>query len=197
MPCLDIYVHYTGATIGLWKVEESISELECWFPDLIAGEKYRSFNHDLRKLEWLVARALMKEMGLSWSLSYSEHGKPYYPEGPKISLTHSKEYVAIITHSSNEVGIDVQEIVPKVERIKHKYCNAEELSWANSVEDYTLIWSAKEAMFKVKERNVNFSEDIAVSLVSDQKLRIAFKSTEVYSAHLLDLEGYKGVFMVG
>ncbi len=197
MPCLEIYNHYTEATIGLWKVEESVCELESWFPELITGEKYLSFNHNLRKLEWLVARALMKEMGLSWHLSYSEHGKPFYAEGPKISLTHSKDYVAIITHPTNEVGIDVQEIVPKVERIKHKYCNAKELNWARSVEDFTLIWSAKEAMFKVKERNVNFSEDIAVSVVSDQKLRIAFRSTEVYSAHLLDLDGYQGVFMVG
>lgn len=195
MPLLSIEKVKQSSTLGIWKVEESVKQLELMFPELVSGSVYTTFRHDLRKLEWLAARALMKEMNLSWELSYTEHGKPYYPEGVKISLTHSKHYVAIIIHPTHEVGIDVQEIVPKVERIKHKYCNQSELNWAKTVEDFTLIWSAKEAMFKVKERNVHFADDIRVFPPEGNTMKVIFKENEIYNAHLYHLNGYSCVFI--
>ncbi len=196
MPVLEIRNLQEEAVLAIWKVEETVSELEEMHPELTDTESYKSFNHDLRRLEWLAARALMKTMNLSHHLNYSEHGKPYYPNGPKISITHSKDYVAIITHLYKEVGIDVQEIIPKVERIKHKYCNEYELEWAATVEDYTLIWSAKEAMFKVKERNVHFADDIKVHPKKDEAVLIEFRGKEQFHGDLLNLTGYQGVYVV-
>ena len=196
MPVLEIKKVEKGATLGLWKIDESLAELVSMLPVLATSKKYERFHHDTRRIEWLVARALMREMEMSWDLEYSEHGKPFYIKGPKISISHSKDYVAIISHPESEVGIDVQEIVSKVERIKNKYCNASELTWAKNIEDYTFIWSAKEALFKVKERNVHFSEDIKVFPPEGAFVKIEFRDQRIYRGELLSIEGYKGVYVI-
>ncbi len=195
MPLSFIKQLDSGATLGLWILSEPLEELESALPRVTETEAYAILNHTFRKREWLRARILMSTMKLSTELSYTEHGKPFYPNGPKISLTHSKDYIAIITHPTSEVGIDVQEIVEKVARIKHKFCNAQELEWAKTTEDFTLIWSAKEAVFKIKERNVLFKEDILV-LPADSGLNLRFKSSQIIKGELLKLNGYQCVYAV-
>lgn len=196
MPLKELREIKGGAELGIWKLTERVSELESLMSEEVATEKYKGFNHDLRRLEWLGARALMSKMGLKKTLQYTEHGKPFYPLGPKISISHSKDFIAIITHPENEVGIDVQEVVDKVRRIKHKFCNTHELDWATSDEDFTIIWSAKEALFKVKERNVLFKEDIQVSRPENGQLHITYKESQAYSGVLLSLKDYEGVYVV-
>tara|TARA_B100000768_G_scaffold182065_1_gene209256 strand:- start:22481 stop:23083 length:603 start_codon:yes stop_codon:yes gene_type:complete len=196
MPLKELREIEGGAELGIWKLTESVSELESLMFVEVASEKYKGFNHDLRRLEWLGARALMSKMGLKKTLQYTEHGKPFYPAGPKISISHSKDFIAIITHPENEVGIDVQEIVGKVSIIKHKFCNTNELDWATSDKDFTIIWSAKEAVFKVKERNVLFKEHIQVNRPENGQLQITFKESQVYSGVLLNLKNYEGVYVV-
>ncbi len=195
MPLSSINKLKTGATLGLWKLSESVEELESVLLRVTETEAYAKLNHELRKREWLGARILLKAMELSTDLSYTENGKPFYLNGPKISLTHSRDFIAIITHPTSEVGIDVQEIVEKVARIKHRFCNAKELEWAKTTEEFTLIWSAKEAVFKIKEKNVNFKEDILV-LPAVEGLDLTFKSAQRIHGELLELEGYKCVYAV-
>ena len=196
MPLKELREIKGGAELGIWKLTESVSELESLMSDEVISEKYKGFNHDLRRLEWLGARALMSEMSLKKTLQYTEHGKPFYPSGPKISISHSKDFIAIIAHPENEVGIDVQEVVDKVRRIKHKFCNPHELNWATSDEDFTIIWSTKEALFKVKERNVLFKEDIQVSRPKNGHVHITYKENQVYLGVLLNLKNYEGVYLV-
>ncbi len=197
MPLQKIITTPEGAQVGIWHVSESLGELEKSLPEEVKTKKYQRFNHELRKIEWLGARSLLRAMDLPLKIEYTEHGKPHYSKGPKISLTHSRDYVCIITHPSAEVGIDVQEIVEKVARIKNKFCNAEELNWASSIEDYTLIWSAKEALFKIKEKEVLFKEHMTVKPpVLASEIEVVFKEIENYIGRLEVLENYQLVYMV-
>ena len=196
MPLKELREIKGGAQLGICILTESVSELENFMPAEVSTEKYKEFNHDLRRLEWLGSRALMSEMGLDGVLQYTEHGKPFYLAGPKISISHSKDFIAIITHPKNEVGVDIQEIVDKVKKIMHKFCNKYELNWAISIEDFTKIWSAKEALFKVKERNVLFKEHIQVSQPENGQLQITFKESQAYSGVLLNLKNYEGVYVI-
>ena len=186
-----------GATLGLWKVKEPLADLEDSFPKLVASDAYSLLHHDLRKLEWLGARALLQAMNLSWDLSYTQHGKPYYKNGPKISLTHSRDYIAVITHPDREVGIDVQEIVDKVFRIRRKFCNEKELEWAESPHDFTRIWCAKEALFKVKEKNVHFADDMSVRLDDANDGTIIYRNSETYPIYRLELIDYECAYVIG
>jgi len=188
----------SGGSLFVWRVDETLKELEESYPELVRSDRCKSFNHDLRRTEWLVARAILTEVGLPISLAYSEHGKPFYKNGPKISLTHSRNYVAVITHPHSEVGIDVQEIVSKVERIKHKYCNAEELKWAKATKQLTLIWSCKEALFKIKEKDVFFKEDITVLAPDPEmdKVNVVYKDSEKYTGRITQLEDYLLVYII-
>jgi phosphopantetheine--protein transferase-like protein len=81
--------------------------------------------------------------------------KPFLPdEQYHFSISHCSDYATAIVSSNNRVGVDVEVITPRVERIKHKFLHADELRFVNTllpsrqVELLTILWSAKEAMYK-------------------------------------------------
>lgn len=83
------------------------------------------------------------------------------------SISHCGNFAAAIVSSSQRVGIDIELITPRVEKIKHKFLHPNELTeWKidelndlKRIETLTLLWSCKEAMFKWWGRgDVDFSE---------------------------------------
>ena len=97
--------------------------------------------------------------------------KPYLPgEKYHFSISHCGNYAAAIVSSTERVGIDIEIITPRVERIKHKFLHADELSFVHTygrekqIPLLTLLWSVKEAMFKWWGRgDVDFSEVLRFS----------------------------------
>jgi len=82
-----------------------------------------------RRLEWLAGRWLVHEMsGASERLvcEADSYGKPHLTNSPlEMSLSHSNEVAAAIL-APQSVGIDIQKLVAKIERIAHKYmCESE------------------------------------------------------------------------
>ncbi|ULT29242.1 hypothetical protein KUH03_20355 [Sphingobacterium sp. E70] len=58
------------------------------------------------------------------------NGKPYLANFPqKISLSHSFDYAAAMISTEGEVGIDMEIIKTKVERIQHKFLKPVELAF--------------------------------------------------------------------
>ncbi|MEQ9063360.1 MAG: 4'-phosphopantetheinyl transferase superfamily protein [Vicingaceae bacterium] len=154
--------------LGIWHIEESLPELLS-----AAGlkgydiESQVLFKNELKQKQWLAARLLL------WSLDqnagriyYDENGAPYLNDGTFISMTHSFEKVALILDYRGETGIDLQHLSPKIQRISHKFASERELELCNStdsIQRLTLIWCAKEAIFKkMKTPGLIFKEEIAV-----------------------------------
>jgi 4'-phosphopantetheinyl transferase len=98
-------------------------------------------------------------------VAYHTSGKPYLRNGEaEISITHSKDIVAVILHDTKVVGIDIEYISPRVERIKHRFLSASELALANTTALLTLYWSAKETLFKLdKKQGLEFNTELAVT----------------------------------
>tara|TARA_B110000908_G_scaffold117900_1_gene138211 strand:+ start:3282 stop:3632 length:351 start_codon:yes stop_codon:yes gene_type:complete len=100
--------------IGIWKIEESIQELELVLnSSIIDNEKYKNFKSENRKKEWLSTRVLVRQM-LNDELievQYDSNRKPYLNTNTKISISHSKGYVAVMISDTKEIGVDIQ--VPK------------------------------------------------------------------------------------
>ena len=100
--------------IGIWKVEESIAELE---NKLILNQEeldfYNKLNKGKRNLHWLAGRVLLRyllETEKFIEVKGDEHGKPHLINFDfKISLTHSFDYAAVII-SKKLVGIDIEKI---------------------------------------------------------------------------------------
>lgn len=129
-------------------------------------DKFRNITNDKRKCEFLsIRKAIQFVYDENEFITYSSNGKPSLAiSGHRISISHSKGLLGIITHPSLEVGIDLQHESPKITRIKHKFMSAEELT-PDTDKEWPLLafWCAKEALFKYYSKgNVEFNKNLFI-----------------------------------
>jgi len=120
--------------LGIWKIEEIfkwfIAQLQLNNDDLqiIPSNRDKS---GLRKLHWLSTQLLLRHLLNSKEkveINYDQNGKPHLANSSyKISISHSNKFVAIQL-SQTYAGIDIQQIVQKIERIAEKFMNLKELN---------------------------------------------------------------------
>lgn len=183
MPLSQLFHTPTGGSLHLWKVTENRDQL---FDSLRmtpkAEDEWREISHPKRKQEWLAARHLFHNLGIAEIVRYMDNGKPYLLDGRKISISHSKDLVGVFIHPDKEVGIDIQSPDEKLVKISSRFCNAEEFDFAansaNPIEVFTVIWSAKEAVFKVYGENIHFARQMSVRpfKLDDQRISLDFNS---------------------
>jgi len=129
-------------------------------------EAYQNFSSERRKQEWLLTRILLKKiLGNSYSpISYQNSGKPTI-SGYHISISHTHGAVALILSEQNNVGIDVELISDKISRIKNKFLLPHEIeNLKGNIPLYlTLIWSAKEVLYKLYSKGgIDFKENLKI-----------------------------------
>jgi phosphopantetheinyl transferase len=141
--------------LGIWKIEET----EDFFLSNVPLQ--REVTHPHKRLQHLAGRFLLQFLfpGFPYELiRIADTRKPYLPdEEYHFSISHCGDYAAAIVSSDHRVGIDIEIPSPKVDRIRDKFLNREELlkseiriSKFESLRLYelTVLWSAKEAVFK-------------------------------------------------
>jgi len=149
--------------LGVWKIEES----EDFF--LKAVPLQRNITHPHKRLQHLAGRYLLPYLFLDFpndEIEIADTQKPFLPdEKYHFSISHCGDYAAAIVSSNERVGIDIEMITARVERIKYKFLNTDELVFVHAHEKdiqiplLTLLWSAKESMFKWwGSGDVDFSE---------------------------------------
>ncbi|MEJ7777988.1 MAG: 4'-phosphopantetheinyl transferase superfamily protein [Daejeonella sp.] len=155
-------------SFAIWKIEESADEL---FAQLQLKDHEISYLDSLvngkRNLHWLSTRVLLRRMMHTddyIDCQVDENGKPYLTNFPHhISLSHSFDYAAVMISKDKAVGIDIELIKGKIERIAHKFMNEDELSFieSNRIEHLYVCWCAKEAIYKLHgKRNISFLDHI-------------------------------------
>lgn len=110
---------------AIWKIEEEAGEL---YSQLQLDEQEKAYYEHLkigkRNLHWLGTRVLLRKMLKTdeyIDCKVDAHGKPYLVNLPyHISLSHSFDYAAVMI-SKEPVGIDIEQVKEKVERIAHKF----------------------------------------------------------------------------
>jgi 4'-phosphopantetheinyl transferase len=150
-----------GTYLGVWKKEEEIDALLDVFP--LKPEELADFNlitNPSRKTEWMTSRILLTELAEKRvGLKYSEHGKPSVIDSDvRISISHSKTFVAALLSFKSPVGIDVEQINHRAGKVRHKYLTEKEQSWCNTNFEHTVVWSAKESVFKIYEKELDFQK---------------------------------------
>ena len=156
---------------ALWKIEEKAGDL---YNQLQLNNEEKAYVEQIsngkRHLHWLSTRVLLRKMLITneyIDCKVDEHGKPYLVTLPyHISLSHSFDYAAVMISKKHPVGIDIEQVKEKVERIAHKFMRPEELAF---IEDQTKIphlyacWCAKEAVYKCNgEKEVSFVDNITL-----------------------------------
>ena len=141
----------------------SLQKKELYFPYL------SQITSENRKKEWLTVRVLLKEMlGKEKEILYTSTGKPYLPDNSyQISISHTKGFVAIALHPEMKIGIDIEHISPRIQKIRSRFMNKKEEANLNKEHEeihLLLHWSAKESMFKIlDEQDVDFKTYLYVN----------------------------------
>ncbi|MFD1315267.1 4'-phosphopantetheinyl transferase superfamily protein [Namhaeicola litoreus] len=152
--------------VYVWKIEETLGELLLDTP-LKDSSKNRMQNmrSQVHQMGFLSVRHLLKVAGYNdFDLYYNEHGKPFLQDGKYISITHSHNFSGIVV-SDHEVGIDIEKNRPKIVNIQDKFVNTEvdSLSDEDLVKQLTVVWGAKEAMYKMYPfGGMSFKQHIAI-----------------------------------
>ena len=158
-------------SLGIWEISESVNELKA----LTKGIKLDQIKSQKRKLEILAVRALLKEMCGNVKLDYNKYGAPTLDNNKKISISHSKQLVAIII-SELKSGIDVEIISKRVLKVKNKFISTHD-NINDSQKDLTIAWSTKECLFKWHQKgNLNFKNDISIKSIdhSTKTIEVSF-----------------------
>lgn len=163
---------------ALWKIEEKADDL---YNQLQLNDEEKAFVEKLsqgkRHLHWLGTRVLLRKMLKTdeyIDCRVDEHGKPYLVDLPyHISLSHSFDYAAVMISKKSPVGIDIEQIKEKVERIAHKFMRPQEMEFIDDqhkIHQLYVCWCAKEAVYKCYgQKEVSFADNISLECFNFDK----------------------------
>jgi len=157
--------------LGIWKIEET----EEFFKGNVP--QHRDVTHPHKRLQHLAGRFLLQYLFPDFPyelIQIADTRKPFLPnEQYHFSISHCGDYAAAIVSSKNRVGIDVEIPVEKIKKIMYKFLSPEEhelfnlipgtddSTKTNSYDEPTILWSAKESVFKwFGNGNVDFRKHI-------------------------------------
>jgi phosphopantetheine--protein transferase-like protein len=161
-------------SFALWKIEEPV---DFFAPHFLQNS---DIQNEAKRIQWYASRHLLNHVtGSKSEILKSESGKPYIAGNEKnISISHTQHYAAAMLSSISPVGIDIEIVHPKIERIAHKFLTTNELSAIvenEKIEKLILYWSAKEALFKLYGKGgVDFKTQLLIepfNLCNQGKLR--------------------------
>lgn len=159
--------------LGIWKIEEE----EAFFAAKVPLQ--RDIRHPHKRLQHLAGRYLLQYLFPDFPIELiriADTRKPFLDdETYHFSISHCDHYAAAIVSKINRVGVDLELVTDKIERIQHKFSSVDERillndEWAigngrppSAVEGLTLLWSCKEAVFKwYGLGEVDFKEHIQI-----------------------------------
>jgi 4'-phosphopantetheinyl transferase len=158
MGCITKHYLNEFSVLGVWKIEEDQNALlELVTLDIDEKKKYKGFNSNSRKLEFLSVRALLSELlGRDAKIAYNKNNKPFLSDGSRfISISHSHKLTAILLSTNEKVGIDLEYMSTNIAAIAFKFINRKE-KVTKEIEErrYHLYihWCAKEALYKICDK---------------------------------------------
>ncbi len=207
MPLFYEKVIGAESRICIWEITEPVDELLEISGITKENVEKAGKKTPKRQLEWITIRLLLKKlMGMDQKieLNYDEYGKPHLKGINKhISISHTRQFVAAMVHGKKNVGIDIEIITSRIEKIKHRFLNAKENEWikgAHEMEKAYIIWGAKESAYKIyAEGGLAFKEMLEVDRFCYEKCGttiVALKKNNVTCAYPIWWENLNGLMLV-
>jgi 4'-phosphopantetheinyl transferase len=170
-PCSFTKINNHSAHL-LWHIAEP-EEVLLRASDLgpAAQAAYQAIRHPRKKREWLAARLALKELLAKWGHAYTDlekdaWGRPHLANsGLYLSIAHNFPFAFAAVDHENTIGIDIQWPCQKLQSIKEKFLNDEEIrDSGNNLEKLCIYWCAKEAVYKSQGgKNLSLKHDIRIS----------------------------------
>lgn len=152
----------------VWKLDEDLSYYQSKVK-LSADEEFQLDNikSERRRKEFLCSRMIIQNVcRCNKKLTYHKDGRPYLSSSSKhISISHSKTHLGVLISEQGKPGLDIEQVSSRTGKIYDKFVGEQEQSYVKRSDQAstTLLWSAKEAVFKmICEQGIDFKKDIRV-----------------------------------
>lgn len=154
--------------LGIWKITESKQELVN-----LLGNHLIDLSKPINPAEnvgthWFASRVLLQNLFNADRIEIhkNENNKPtLFIDHEKyfISISHSYEYVGILFSKTHEIGFDIEKIDERIHRVANKFLNTNEQLFALNKLTQTLIWSAKESIYKwYSKKELDFKKNMEI-----------------------------------
>jgi phosphopantetheine--protein transferase-like protein len=178
-----------GGKLAVWKITENEEDLKIIASAPTAEqEDIEQMQAHQRRLESYAVRALLAEIfDERVYIGYEEDDSPYIKNTHhKISISHADEFACIYVHENADVGIDIELLSRNFDAVEKRMLSEYEREYL--IEKYrqiqlALIWSAKEAIYKLMgKRSIDFSKQMEIEKFipyeDEGKLNATFKDAE-------------------
>ncbi len=140
-----------GIEVWLWRIVESEVALR---RDLRLTPDEEDFlatlKHARRRREWLAVRRLAyRQVGLG-PIRYRDGGAPFV-SGRFVSISHADGWAALAV-GNVPMGLDIEILSPRILPLCHRFstlCEAAAFPFADRIKRATVIWTLKEATYKL------------------------------------------------
>ncbi len=161
---MAIIREYNGITIAYADIDKSAIEQIMNMPQAGWYEPYLSARRTIkRQLEFANAVMLLSHiLPQAPHICYNDDGKPYLTDSPyKISISHSKHYIAVAASCQHNVGIDTEPVSFRILNLAERFMTEHEYDTFKSIDNgstplpytaaqyATMVWCAKEAVYKI------------------------------------------------
>ena len=193
MPLYQHSLLHTGASVWIWHLTETLSDLQWFLSDEDFNAICRLYHLPSRRLQKMITRLLLDKLESPHriDIQYDELGKPELKGIPgTVSISHSREHIGLLYHPTRQAGLDLEEVSPRIMKIASRFLHPVEKLWIRKEQelaDTALVWSAKEALFKtIGGGGIHFAQDL---LIHEPKF------TDVDNGHgTAEYQGHKGHF---
>jgi phosphopantetheinyl transferase len=181
--------------LGIWQ----ITEPEEFFLQKVPLQV--AITHPNKRRQHLAGRYLLQQLYPDFPyelIRIADTRKPFLEnEAYHFSISHCGEYAAVMISPDYRVGVDIEKISQRVEKIKHKFLSPTEqqllmgiplLPYSSSSEKLlTAAWSIKEALFKWQgSQEVDFIKHLHINQLEGNEQQ-ATAQCSMLKADKLDL----------
>lgn len=171
----------------VWKITEDAETLNNYLHNISDNQTTTPKTN----LHWLASRAaLSTHFGFDAVVvinkdiynrpSMTVNGEKYH-----LSITHSSNYAAVMFSKFRNVALDLEKVDARVGRVAHKFINSAEEEMLqqtkNLIHDQTLIWSAKETLYKFYgQKELDFKKHMTIFTQQPQLRGCLHKTTPIF-----------------
>ena len=167
--------------LGVWH----ITEPEEFFLQKVTLQQ--EITHPNKRRQHLAGRFLLQQLFPDFPyelIRSADTRKPFLEnEAYHFSISHCGEYAAVVVSPNYRVGVDIEKISNRVEKIKHKFLSDQEQQLLKEVpllpystlseKLLTAAWSIKEALFKWQgSQEVDFIKHLPIIQIKGDEQKV-------------------------
>ncbi len=168
MPLIKHIETTNNGNLFIWKITESVARL-LGGVKLTAKEQetFRCFKSEGRQKEFLISRLLLQNFDEKAVIWHNCHGKPLLKNSMHhISITHTKDYVAIFLSPNRQVALDMEYLSDRVEKIVPRFLSEKEqqhITSENRILHLYQHWCTKECLIKFYgKKDIHLTKELEV-----------------------------------